>query len=122
VARRQLAEARLVRMNVAEGWRRATEGDLFGALTPFTEALQLEQHDPQRAEAHHLRLASVLRQCPKLVQVWSVGGRLTGAKLSGDASKIVTAATLSPTQALAQIWEMNTGRRLTSRMEHGGAC
>jgi WD40 repeat protein len=108
-------------MSVDEGWRRVAEGDLFGALTPFTEALRMEQNDPQRAEMHRLRLASVLQQCPKLVQVWSVGGQLTRAALSPDRERILTATTLSTNQAVAQIWEASTGRPLTAPMEHAGA-
>jgi len=118
---RQLAEGRLVRMNVAEGWRRVADGDLFGALTPLTEALQLEENDPPRAEAHRLRLACVLRQCPKLVHVWSVGGQLTRAELSRDDGRILTATTLSTNQAVAQIWDAATGRPLTPPMEHTNA-
>src|SRR5262249_5084712 len=115
---RQLAETRLVRMDVDEGWRRVADGDLFGALQPFTEALQLEENDPPRAAVHRLRLASVLPQCPKLIQVWSVGGHLTRAELSRDGSRILTATTFSNNQASAQIWDAVTGRALTAPMEH----
>src|SRR5205807_1226763 len=42
----------LARLKVTEGWRLVEDGDLFGALAPFSEALLLEKDDPKRQEMH----------------------------------------------------------------------
>jgi WD40 repeat protein len=115
----QVANERLVKLNVAEGWRRVEEGDYFGALLPFVEAFALEQDKPDRADIHQMRLASVLQHCPKLVNVWSVGTNINHAEFNRDGSQLLTSSTLSETQALARIWDTTTGRPLTIPMEHG---
>ena len=61
---------RLVRFNVARGADLMDRGDLLGSLPWFVEALRLDQGDAVREEIHRIRLATVLRRCPKLAHVW----------------------------------------------------
>src|SRR6185503_8768782 len=86
----QIANEHMVKLNVAEGWRRVGEGDHFGALLPFAEAFALDKTD--RSEAHQMRLASILQRCPKLVSVWNAGTniRLEQARFSEDRTRLVT--------------------------------
>ena len=107
------ANERMVKLNVAEGWRRVEEGDHFGALLPFAEAFALEQDKPDRAEIHQMRLASVLQHCPKLVNVWSVGTSATVAEFSHDGSRLLTRS-----GSIARIWDSATGHPLTEPMAH----
>jgi hypothetical protein len=60
----------LVSGYVANGARALDGGDLFGALVWYGEALGLDRGDPAREDAHRVRLATALRRCPRLVQVW----------------------------------------------------
>jgi serine/threonine-protein kinase len=111
----------LARARVAEGWRRFEDGDAFAALAPFAEALQLEEDDPARAAVHRMRLASVFKQCPRLVKVWSVGGRLHYAQLSANGTKLVTGIERGTNYGAAQVWDVATGRALTPPMVHADA-
>jgi len=112
----------LARARVSEGWRRVEEGDFFGGLADFTEAMRLEQDDPQREPMHRLRLAAVLRQCPKLALVWSAGGPITHVALSPDRTRLATAcrAEIEGGHAFAQVWDAETGRAVTPPLEHTG--
>ncbi|MBL9138778.1 MAG: protein kinase, partial [Verrucomicrobiales bacterium] len=114
------AEANLVRVREADGWRRVREGDYFGALGAFAEALRLEKDDPDRAALHRQRLASTYARCPRLVNVWSTGSNMTWVAFSSDGSRLLSANTLSPTQAVARIRDASTGRDLVAPMEHRG--
>jgi hypothetical protein len=91
-ARAEESRRRLVRLHVDKGVRLMNEGDLPGAAVLFAEALQLDQGDPVREEPHRIRLATVLRQCPRPVQVWSHGERVLSAEFSPDGKLVVTAS------------------------------
>jgi hypothetical protein len=55
---------------VANGTRALDGGELFGSLVWYGEALRLDRGDPAREDPHRVRLAAVLRRCPRLVQAW----------------------------------------------------
>src|SRR5205085_12155666 len=92
-ARDRAEESRrlLVRLNVAEGGRLLDEGQWFGALAWFAQALQRDEGHPEREEMHRIRLASVLGGCPKLKQLWSHEGAVRSARFSRDGRRVVTA-------------------------------
>ena len=79
-------EARLqkVRSLVSYGCRVMEEGDLFGALSWFAEALQLDHKDPVAERMHRTRIAAVSRACPKLVECWPLETRGRAAQFSAD--------------------------------------
>jgi hypothetical protein len=117
---RQVAEERLVRLNVSRGLALLDDGDYFGSLLWFTEALRLEQSDAAKADMHRFRLAAVLRQCPKLCQLWFHEGPVNGAEFSPDGSRVVTASGQA-----AQVWDAITGKLLVSTSRHqtpDGGC
>jgi WD40 repeat protein/tetratricopeptide (TPR) repeat protein len=78
---------RLVQAHVANGIRLMDGGDLLGALVWFAQALDLDRGDPKREEIHRIRLAAVLRQCPRLLHLWP--GNVTGGDLSRDARHVL---------------------------------
>src|SRR5205807_7219427 len=83
-SQREENRRRLVRLNVDKGWRLMDGGDLFGALPYLSEAHRLDREKYLPERAHRLRLAAVLRQCPKLVHLWFHKSGVCHAELSRD--------------------------------------
>jgi WD40 repeat protein/tetratricopeptide (TPR) repeat protein len=113
-AERRQAEMRLARIYVDRGLRLLDDNDWFGALPWFAEALKVEQTDPARASVHRLRLAAVLRQCPRLVQLLDLGEEVPYAAFSPDGKLIVTAGP----GAFARVWDSRTCRPITAALAH----
>ena len=99
---------RLVRSHVDAGTRLMNDGDYFGALLWFAEALKLDAGNPIREENHRIRIASVLRQCPKLVGVFVHDGTVNQAAFSPDGRHLATASD----DHTAAIWDLVSGARL----------
>jgi hypothetical protein len=116
-ARREESRSRLVRLHVANGWRLADDGDLLASLPWFTAALRLDQDHGPRERIHRARLAAVLRQCPRLIQTWTHGGRVNDTTFSPDGRRAVTASS----DQTARVWDVVTGRPVTPPLKHGGA-
>jgi WD40 repeat protein/tetratricopeptide (TPR) repeat protein len=109
---------RLVRLHATQGLRAMDDGDLLGALGPLTRALEEDRGDPGREELHRARLATVLRQCPRLVQAWPFEGTAVAAAFSPDGRRVLLAATRTvpaadgaPAREEAQClaWDVETG-------------
>src|SRR5262249_28786076 len=113
---------RLVRLSVANGARSMNEGDLPIALLWFVNALNLEQNDPEHQRPHRLRCASVLQDCPKLLQVLPHRGKVEYAEFSPDGRRILTTSGSGSGEKLgdgvAFIWDVATGALLTGPLEH----
>jgi WD40 repeat protein len=105
----------LVRLNVADGARLLDEGNWFGALVWFTDALRRDAGRPKREEMHRIRLASVLTRSPALKQLWFHGGAVRAARFSPDGRRAVTAAE----DGKARVWDVATGNAVGPPMEHG---
>jgi WD40 repeat protein len=120
--RAEESRQRLVRLYVTNGARLQDVGDLSGALAWFAEALKHEQGNPVREDAHRVRLAAVLRQCPKLVQVWYQGKPINHAAFSPDGRRAVTASGqplfLQGASGEAGIWDLDTGRPVIPPLRH----
>jgi WD40 repeat protein/serine/threonine protein kinase len=115
---RQSAQHSLVRQYVANGNRLVDDGDLFSALPWFAKALSEERHDPSRAAIHRLRLASTVRQCPKLTWMWwhtnaleefGLAKTLPDAQFSPDGLRVATASATGT----AAIWDVAKGEAVT---------
>ncbi|MBI1914702.1 MAG: protein kinase [Planctomycetes bacterium] len=104
---------RLVRSTVSNGLRLMEERDLLRSLVWFTEALRLDQGRPRHEEIHRLRLASVLRDCPRLVQSWVVEGRGSNALFSPDGRRIAIAAGRK-----VHVLDALTGKPVLSPLDH----
>ncbi|TAK96024.1 MAG: hypothetical protein EPO07_14890 [Verrucomicrobia bacterium] len=101
-------QRRLVRSYVASGNRLVDEGDPFAAMLWFAEALRLEEENSAQQLNHRVRLSTLLRESPRLLQVFNHGAPLTSASFSRDGSKIVTAAR----DKTILIWDSASGQKL----------
>jgi WD40 repeat protein len=110
------SRVRLVRLNVANGVRQLNEGDHFGALLWFTEALPLDRGDPQRVANHRVRVESLIEQSPRLAQMWFPGGRVYQAEISPDGRWLVTSQMTNG----VRVWSTATGQPLTPHITHEG--
>jgi WD40 repeat protein/serine/threonine protein kinase/tetratricopeptide (TPR) repeat protein len=118
---RQRAEARLARLYVSNGTRALEQGDLFGSLPWFVEALKIEQGQPERAELHRIRLRSILRGCPRILALHHDG--LKGARFSPDGRRVLTDGWRwlddhSRLECETRLWDAGTGRPLTPPIKH----
>ena len=116
VQQRERGRRQLVQLNVANGVRLMDEGDLFGALPWLAEAVKLEAGRPGAA-VQRLRLAAVLQQCPKPVQVWFHQGPINDAAFNAAGSRVVTASA----DGTARVWDAMTGQAVTPPLRHHGA-
>jgi len=66
---RELNRRQLVRAQVAAGMQQTLDGDPFGALLWYVQALQL---DPSASVVHRMRIGTLLQQTPQLRGVWSM--------------------------------------------------
>ncbi|MCI0535435.1 MAG: protein kinase [Verrucomicrobiales bacterium] len=105
---------RLVRLNVFTGNRLVEDGDAFGALVWFVEALRLEGGVPTREAVHRRRLACVLRAAPKLVQLWNHDGFTYSAEFSPDGNLVVS----SSLDKTARVWDVHTGQSIGPPIVH----
>ncbi len=104
----------LVRLNVSNGVRLMDEGDLSQSLLWLAEAWKLVENDPPQSEKHRIRFESVLRQCPKLMQICVHHKIVLWCEFSPDGTRIVTASG----DHTAQVWNAETGEPIGSQMEH----
>jgi WD40 repeat protein len=107
-AEREANRRMLVRQFVAQGVRLEGEGDRFGAALWFAEALRHDEADPVEAELHRIRLGCVLRQCPRLVNVWSPDS-LKETAISRDGRRALAA----DRDGTLRVWSLDTGRRVS---------
>ncbi len=127
-SRRQIAQQaeaqrqHLVRLNVAGGGKSVREGDLFGALLQYVEALRLDETSstsnasPQALAAHRHRIAAVLRQAPKLVHAWFQEGAVLAAQFSQDGQRLF----LASADGTAVIRDVQSGALINPAMRFNG--
>jgi WD40 repeat protein len=116
-AHRQAVE-KLVRLYVTTGMRLVDEeGDVLGALPWLAEAFRLEPGGEERKAMHRFRLASVLRDCPRLVQAWFHPSGLYSAEYSPDGRRLVI---IAHSDGNAQVWNVATGEAVTPPLRHDG--
>ena len=101
----------LARQYVDNGNLRLAQDDYFGSLLWFAEALRLDEGDPKLEATHRLRIGTLLRQCPKLLQFFSQKGSAVSAEFSLDGQRLVTAG---------GVWNVNTGELLVAIPAPGG--
>src|SRR5262245_52312166 len=107
----------LVRLNVTTGTHYLEDEDLFGSLIWFARALKLEEDDARRP-AHRSRIAAVLRECPRLGQLWFHDGAVTDVTFSPDGRWVLTASD----DHTARVWDAATGKpRFDAPLRHDAA-
>src|SRR5207247_1258211 len=107
---------RLVRLYITNGVRVVDDGNLFGALPWFAEAQRLDEGNAAREPMHRMRFAAVLRQCPRLTQIWFHDKPVTDAEFSPDGRRVVTAT--GGKGGEAGVWDAATGQPLTPPLRH----
>jgi WD40 repeat protein len=106
---------RLVRLYVADGARSLDQGDWFGSLVWFAEALRRDEGHPGREHLHRARLAGTLAQCPRLVEVWSHDGPVKCVAFSPDGRRVLTGSD----DHTARVWGLDTGAQVGPALQHG---
>jgi WD40 repeat protein/predicted Ser/Thr protein kinase len=102
--RRELAQLR-----VLNGVQLMQAGDYFKSLLWFADALEIDEAIPARQEIHQMRIAAVLAQCPRLVQVISHDGRpIASAAFSPTDDRLATIGA----DRTARVWEIPSGKPL----------
>src|SRR5262249_13311233 len=115
--RRAETARQLVKLHVAEGTRLMESGDPSASLLWFVEALLLAEKEKLPTQTHRLRLAAVLAQCPRPVQVWLHEKTLNVVQLSYDGKRVLTAGA----NGAVEIWDTTTGKRIGDMLAHEDA-
>jgi WD40 repeat protein len=113
-----LAEDRrrqIVQLNVTIGINELERGDGFTACLRFTEALYLD--DPDREPGHRARIATALRQCPRLVRLTTLDRPVLAAHLAGSEA-VLAAVGDGPT---VEVRDLSTGRPVGPALKHDAA-
>jgi WD40 repeat protein/tetratricopeptide (TPR) repeat protein len=84
----------------------------------LTEALLVEQNDPERALVHRTRLATVLRLCPRLVQVVFQDEAVGRADFTPDGKRLL----LSIGSNRAGVWDVATGKPVSPPLVLAREC
>jgi WD40 repeat protein/tRNA A-37 threonylcarbamoyl transferase component Bud32 len=104
----------LVRLNVANGMQSLGDENVFGSLIWFARGLKLEE-DPTREPSHRTRIAAVLRECPRLGQLWFHEESATDVTFSPDGRWVLTASY----DKTARVWDAVTGKpRFADPLRH----
>jgi serine/threonine protein kinase/WD40 repeat protein len=102
----ELERQQLVETNIKIGQAELERADAFAALLRFTEALRLDEGPPERERAHRLRIATTLRQCPRLVQLRMYREQVLCTNLEPDGGWLAMVGN----KATVQVCEVSTGR------------
>jgi len=113
----EITRQSLIRLHVLQGTRLVDEGDPLRALVWYAEALRLEEGKPGRELAHRVRLATTLRECPRLIQLWFHEGPVQVAVFSPGGGVILTASD----DKTARLWDPASGEPIGSPLDHGAA-
>jgi WD40 repeat protein len=107
---------RLAQLHVVQGARELDKGDWFAGLAWFTEALRLDEGDAYLHEIQRIRIASTLRQSPRLVHLCLHQGPVRYAEFSPDGRLLVTTST----EKTARVWDLAAGEPACPPLEHDG--
>ena len=101
---------------VVQGLRHLDSGGLREALVWFAEALRREAPAPLswREEMHRIRLAGLLRQIPRLVQVWLPPVPAVRAEFSPEGKRLVAASE----DGSVRIFDLDSGGVVTEAFWH----
>ena len=109
---------RLVSVNVTNGWRMTDEGDVAAALPRFAEAYRLDLGRPDRTARHRLRLAGLVRRCPRPAHQWRYQDDVVAA-ISPDGRMLALGGEFDEEdpqsdKLCTQVWSWNLESRSTA--------
>ncbi len=113
---REQRTAQLVDASVTTGMKLTEEGGHLNALPWLMQALDLEEGGEEREYVHRVRLASVLDDLPKLVQVGFHDGVVTWVEFSPDGNQVLSASQ----DGTARLWDAKTGTQIL-QLDHPDA-
>ena len=90
-------------------WTAAT---CSASLAWYGEALRLDRGDSAAEDAHRVRLAGVLRRCPRLIQAWFDNGAAPPA-FSPDGRRVLLIH-----RDAARTWDVAGGEAVSAPMKH----
>jgi WD40 repeat protein len=100
----------LVQLNVHVGITLLERGDYLTALLRFAEALRLDAGVPEREHNHRTRIATTLRQSPRLVGLWSAADAVLCAHAGASGGWMATAGA----DHWVAVWDLWTGQPVGS--------
>ncbi|MBL9129173.1 MAG: protein kinase, partial [Verrucomicrobiales bacterium] len=103
-----------VRLLVSEATRSVDEGDYFGALLPLVEAVRRDLGRPGFEDLQRRRLGALLRQCPRLRNLWLHGRSVDHLAFGPDGRRIATASA----DGTANVWSLDSGERVGGALLH----
>jgi WD40 repeat protein len=109
----------LVSGYVGNGTRALDGGDPLGSLAWYGEALHQDRGDPAAEDAHRVRIAAVLRRCPRLVQAWFDNAGTPPppppAAFSPDGRRVLLIH-----KDAAAVYDVASGKAVSAPMKHAG--
>src|SRR5207244_2651916 len=84
-----------------------------GSLPWLVEALRQDEGKPEREAMQRLRIGAVLRDCPKLTDLWFPPAPVIALTFFGDRLRAITTD-----DNKAQVWDALTGAALSVPLVH----
>jgi serine/threonine protein kinase/WD40 repeat protein len=104
----------IVRLNINIGVTEWETGDSFTAVLHFTEALRLDQGNPEKERNHRTRIATALRQSPRLCRLLTLERSVFCADMNAGRGYV---ATVGP-QHEVDVWDVLRNRLVASGLKH----
>jgi WD40 repeat protein len=108
------ARQRQVGASVAFGTRAVESYDLTASLPHFIDGMALDEKDSRRNLTHRFRFATVLAQCPKLVQLWFTTGAVQEVHFDPEGRQVLVVQSQK-----AQIFDITNGATVSRVLEQG---
>jgi len=105
----------IIQLNIHIGTEGLGRGDAISAILRFTEALRLDQGNPQTEREHRTRIATALRQCPRLRFLRTHGQHVLGTSLKGSGGRVIT----DGSDGLIWVRDVFTGQPIGSPVQLG---
>jgi serine/threonine protein kinase/WD40 repeat protein len=96
----------IVQLNVGVGIHLLEGGDNLTALLRFAEALRLDEGVPEREVNHRTRIATTLRQSPRLVGLWTPAEPVLCLEVGASGGWLATASA----DHRVAVWDLCTGQ------------